>query len=124
MSEVRCPTILEEVEKFSSVANTLEKTFLLKLHIPDNLIYFNGHFDQYPVVPGVAQIDWAASYIQRLMDKKTFFIERIEALKFINPLRPDDTCWMELQWAVEKVKASFSLYNEKQKLTFGRFVIR
>ena len=123
MSEVRYPTILEEVEKLASTADTLAKTFILKLHIPDNLLYFNGHFDQYPVVPGVVQIGWAASILQRLMDRKTFFIERIEALKFINPLLPDDTCWMELQWSAEKGKASFRLYKEKQKLTFGRFVI-
>jgi len=124
MKEVRCPTILEEAEKISSTVDAAEKTFILKLHIPEKLLYFNGHFDQYPIVPGVAQISWAASNLQRLMAKKSFYIERIEALKFVNPLRPDDTCWMELQWSVEKGKASFRLYKEKQKLTLGRFVIR
>ena len=124
MKEVRCPTILEEAEKESSTADAEEKTFILKLYIPDNLLYFNGHFDQYPIVPGVAQIGWAASNFHRLMAKKSFYIERIEALKFINPLYPDDICWMELQWSAEKGKASFCLYNEKQKLTLGRFVIR
>jgi len=40
MKEVRCPTILEEAEKISSTVDAAEKTFILKLHIPENYAIF------------------------------------------------------------------------------------
>ena len=124
MNEVRSPEILEEVETLSSEPKTPGKRLTMKLHIPDDLIYLDGHFDQFPVVPGVTQIDWAATFLQHLMPGKNFCIERIEVLKFFKPLRPNDTCWMELEYSSEKGRANFSLYTEDWKLTSGRFVIR
>jgi hypothetical protein len=114
MNEVRSPEILEEVETLSSIPETPEKRLTMKLHIPDDLIYLDGHFDQFPVVPGVTQINWAATFLQHLMPGKKFF----------KPLRPNDTCWMELGYSSEKGRANFSLYTEDWKLTSGQFVIR
>ena len=44
MNEVRSPEILEEVETLSSEPETPGKRLTMKLHIPDDLIYLDGHF--------------------------------------------------------------------------------
>ncbi len=95
MNEVRSPEILEEVETLSSDPETPGKRLTMKLHIPDDLIYLDGHFDQFPVVPVVTQIDWAATFLQHLKPGKNFCIDLIDVLKFFKPLRPTYTGWVE-----------------------------
>lgn len=65
----------------------------------DKNTFFQGHFPEYPVVPGVvlveamAQAAGAAVVARKLLGEGTplFFLAHIDAVKFRRQVRPDDT---------------------------------
>ena len=112
------PRILEQTKVEEGGAAVLS----LKLHVPEDLIYCDGHFEEYPVVPGVAQVHWAAGQIGNLVPH-SFTLTTIEALKFHNPLLPGQNCLLELQHTPGTEKIAFHFHVEQRKTTSGRFVI-
>lgn len=52
-----------EIERHQAQTNHLE----IVLHLRADLFWFRGHFAVQPLLPGVAQIDWAMSYALNLL---------------------------------------------------------
>lgn len=60
---------------------------LLTLEVPERLIFLEGHFAEYPLVPGVVMVQWAIELAsERFGDQGEF--QGIERLKFKRVLRP------------------------------------
>ncbi|EYC51164.1 AMP-dependent synthetase [Hylemonella gracilis str. Niagara R] len=76
---------------------------LLALDIRADLAAFDGHFDGLPILPGVAQIDWAARlgrtcFAQALNTAQLAdHFSRIEVLKFQQPVLPGMQVQLRLQ---------------------------
>lgn len=68
---------------------------LLQLRVPRDLIWFEGHFPGFPILPGVVQLDWAAHFARRYFgfDATT---AGVSGLKFQNVIRPGDEPRLEL----------------------------
>ncbi|MDX9843052.1 MAG: AMP-binding protein [Aquabacterium sp.] len=69
---------------------------LASLDIHERLSVFKGHFDRAPILPGVAQLDWALMLGRASFDLPPHFV-RLEALKFVNPVTPGTTLYVSLQ---------------------------
>ncbi|WP_336777154.1 3-hydroxyacyl-ACP dehydratase FabZ family protein [Pantoea sp. USHLN256] len=79
----------------------------LRLHAAADLFWFRGHFPTLPILPGVAQLDWALHYgLTRLAPGKSF--ASIDNIKFQQPVPPDAELELQLQWQAEKSLLSFS----------------
>ncbi len=115
---VRVPQVLEKTSHEEEGSTVLS----LKFHVPENLLCCDGHFKDYPVVPGVAQVHWAADYIGDLV-RHSVALMAIESLKFYNPLLPGQNCLLELQHTSGTQKINFRFYAEQHKISSGRFVI-
>ncbi|WP_051218814.1 ApeI family dehydratase [Oceanobacter kriegii] len=61
----------------------------LDLQIPAQLRWFEGHFDDHPILPGVVQTDWAINLGQKYLNLQGEF-QGIKNLKFANPILPGD----------------------------------
>ncbi|MBK1612126.1 hypothetical protein CKO44_01410 [Rubrivivax gelatinosus] len=59
----------------------------LVLPLDPTLRVFDGHFPGAPILPGVAQIDWAATFGRQCFELPPRFL-RLEQLKFQRPLEP------------------------------------
>lgn len=78
---------------------------VLALDVHANLAAFDGHFDGLPILPGVAQIDWAARLGQacfalaqgRPAPTLASHFSRIEVLKFQQPILPGMQVQLHLQ---------------------------
>ena len=82
-------------------------TLTLRLHAAADLFWFRGHFPTLPILPGVAQLDWALHYgLSRLAIGKHF--RSIENIKFQQPVPPDAELELQLNWQEEKSLLSFS----------------
>ena len=77
----------------------------LLLFVPSTLPHFEGHFPEFPVLPGVLQIHWAALYGMRELNIKGHF-SGIKKLKFHRVILPNTE--LTLQVVAHNNKLDFS----------------
>lgn len=93
----------------------------LCLRVQADLLYFNGHFPEYPILPGVAQLAWAQSY------GKLFFpiiqpFTRMEVVKFKKIIHPGDTLTLKLNWNTDSGKLYFDYSSSADAHSSGRLL--
>lgn len=98
------PTILEQ--------SITDNTAKLLLKIDPVITYFDGHFNNYPILAGVAQIDWAIYYGKKLFVINGMF-SGMEVIKFQQPILPNMTILLTLTWDAQKQKLYFSYASEE-----------
>jgi acyl-coenzyme A synthetase/AMP-(fatty) acid ligase/3-hydroxymyristoyl/3-hydroxydecanoyl-(acyl carrier protein) dehydratase len=92
---------------------------LLELTVPADLLYFDGHFPNAPVLPGVAQLDWAIRYGRRYFDLPPDFRD-VAALKFQQVIRPGAVVHLELQHDPVKASLQFRYLSAAGQHASGR----
>jgi len=81
---------------------------VLTLHIPTDLDYFKGHFDQAPILAGVVQLHWAAEFAQQYLDIAPTDVMDIQVLKFQEMILPGHEVVLTLtKKSAEKVLFSY-----------------
>lgn len=75
----------------------------VRLAIPEDLFWFQGHFPVFPIVPGVALLSWVVHYAGRLVPGAP--LREAEQIKFMKPLRPGER--VELRLSVAEVPEGF-----------------
>ncbi|MDQ2164846.1 MULTISPECIES: ApeI family dehydratase [Vibrio] len=103
----RTPTLL--------CADTQPHTVNLTLRVDADIIDFSGHFEHFPLLPGVTQIDWALRYAREYLSVPTSF-QGMEVIKFQEPILPDMTVQLALSWDEEKQKLAFSYSSQREGL--------
>jgi acyl-coenzyme A synthetase/AMP-(fatty) acid ligase/3-hydroxymyristoyl/3-hydroxydecanoyl-(acyl carrier protein) dehydratase len=94
---------------------------LLEMRIDADLLYFDGHFDSTPVLPGVAQLNWAITLGRRYFALPQVF-SAVHALKFQQIIAPGSTIMLELQYEPSKGALHFRLYSDAGQHASGRIV--
>jgi len=79
----------------------------LCLLVEGDLFWFQGHFPAYPLLPGMAQLDWVMHYGGELLAPGWQF-SAIESIKFQRPILPGSTLRLKLAWQAEKDLLTFS----------------
>jgi acyl-coenzyme A synthetase/AMP-(fatty) acid ligase/3-hydroxymyristoyl/3-hydroxydecanoyl-(acyl carrier protein) dehydratase len=107
---------IEEIER-----NVDAQQVKLQLTIPADLFYFDGHFDQAPILPGVVQVDWAISIGRRYFDLPPVF-RAVNMLKFQQVIRPEQVVTLELNYDVAKETLGFRYTSSAGPHASGRVV--
>lgn len=111
-------TLLPLVE---SVRRT-DTRVILDLRIPADVLYFNGHFPDRPVLPGVAQVAWAHAFGNQHFDMPGDF-RGMEALKFHRFIEPGDSIRLTLSYNPDKRKLVFNYESDKGVHSSGRLLM-
>ncbi len=90
-----------------------------ELIVPQDLFYFNGHFPEAPVLPGVTQIHWAISLARPRLPLKPTFLG-IEALKFHRIIKPMTRLKLALQHQESSGKLQFTYTSDLGLHSHGR----
>lgn len=72
--------------------------------------YFDGHFDQFSLVPGVTQVHWAVMLAHRYLNTPLSVLS-VNNLKFTSPIRPNTRVMFSLTFDVEKMCLKVKLYS-------------
>jgi len=93
----------------------------LDLDIGPALLVFDGHFPQAPILPGVAQLDWAIRFGREAFPLPPHFL-RMEALKFQRVVRPGARIQLHLEWLAEKSALVFRYESAQGPHASGRAI--
>ncbi|MDX5630523.1 MULTISPECIES: hydroxymyristoyl-ACP dehydratase [unclassified Brenneria] len=74
-----------------------------------DLLWFKGHFHGLPLLPGVAQLDWALHYGVELLAPGWRF-SAVENIKFQQPILPGYALRLALAWHAGKQCLAFSYH--------------
>lgn len=94
-----------------------------ELWIGPDLYHFQGHFPGQPILPGVAQIDWAISLARQVFALPPQLL-RMEALKFQALIQPGTRLHLDLEWKPERQQLEFRAHSAagahaSARLVFG-----
>ena len=89
------------------------------LFLPENLIYFDGHFEDKPILPGVVQIHWAIELAYKHLKIEGEFIG-VDILKFKQIITPGYLVEIELVYDPIKGTLNFTYTSEQGNHSVGR----
>ena len=92
-----------------------------RVAVDASLAVFDGHFPDHPVLPGVAQVDWAIAWGRECFGVAGAFL-RLEALKFPLPVAPGARLDLEWRWDAATGVLRFELRSEQGVHSSGRAV--
>jgi len=93
----------------------------LELRIPEELVFFAGHFPDQPVLPGIVQIDWAVMLGRKYLRIPDDF-KGMEVVKFHEFIQPNDALELHLEYKAEKTRLYFTYDSAKGKHSSGRII--
>lgn len=91
------------------------------LDVVPGLRVFDGHFPEAPVLPGVAQLDWAIAFAGRCFALPPHF-RRAEQLKFQRPVLPPMQLELALEWRADTGQLAFRYSSARGVHSSGRLV--
>jgi 3-hydroxymyristoyl/3-hydroxydecanoyl-(acyl carrier protein) dehydratase len=94
----------------------------LSLHLPPELIHFDGHFPQAPVLPGVLQVGWALALAAPRL-RTSLQCREMESLKFQQLLRPCDEVELTLRLDAARGKLHFAYQLGGAHASSGRLCL-
>ena len=100
----------------------VEDVKFFKGRVPLDLVFFKGHFPQFPLVPGVIEVQWVIDKITEFFAEEKNIL-RIDNLKFQKFLRPNDELELMLKWNKEKSRMEFQLKTDNETCGKGLVVI-
>ena len=94
---------------------------LAAIALAPELVVFDGHFPGSPILPGVAQVDWAIAFARERFAMPPRFV-RMDGLKFSQPALPGMRLDLDLQWNAATATLQFEYRSEAGRHSGGRIV--
>jgi acyl-coenzyme A synthetase/AMP-(fatty) acid ligase/3-hydroxymyristoyl/3-hydroxydecanoyl-(acyl carrier protein) dehydratase len=91
----------------------------IEVRWPSHLHYFEGHFPNAPVLPGVAQVQWAIKIAREIFTMPTAF-HAMHGLKFQHVVFPNDVTLLKLHYDEHKHSLSFAYTSATRQHSSGR----
>jgi len=93
----------------------------LQLDVTRGLRVLGGHFPGMPVLPGIAQVDWAIAFAEQSFDVPPRFL-RAEVLKFQSPVIPPAQLELTLDWDDDRSALQFRYSSATGVHSTGRLL--
>ncbi len=90
----------------------------LTLFLPADLFQFKGHFPGQPILPGIAQVDWAARYSEKYIGHFGSY-SKLGQLKFSKLIEAEQTVTLKLRHVKNKRRIHFSYEVDKEVCSSG-----
>ena len=97
----------------------INNDLFLTLQVSEKLKYFQGHFKDFPILPGVVQLDWVIYFVKSILKLDGEF-NAIDVIKFKEPLFPNTEVNLSIKVFKEKNKIEFLFNNENSTFSSGK----
>lgn len=104
-------------------ADVSENKLTLHCFVSEDSIYFKGHFEKQPVLPGVVQVHWAQVFAKHYLGFNNVF-SHLEVIKFQRVIMPSEELEVKLLFDTQKLKLIFSYESEKGVHSSGRICFK
>ena len=91
----------------------------LTLHVHRDLRWFEGHFPQVALLPGVVQTSWVVAFARQYFSMPQQFCS-MSNMKFMRFIMPDTRVTLWLRYNAEKGELSFEYREREQICASGR----
>ncbi|WP_370980106.1 hypothetical protein [Agaribacterium sp. ZY112] len=93
--------------------------FSIDMQAPLDSLWFDGHFSDFQLLPGVAQLDWLIYTLEAIGVKGRFV--GFDRLKFTRPLTPGICFKLELNFHIKKqhLLVKFHLFDKQSSFAKG-----
>ncbi|MCF6442202.1 thioester dehydrase [Pseudoalteromonas luteoviolacea] len=98
-----------------------QQEVVLQLSITANAMYFQGHFPNAPVLPGVVLLDWAVQFAQRYFPFFSAPVMEVQALKFQKVVHPNSQVILNLNKSGGN-KVVFKYHSREGQYGTGRLL--
>ena len=95
----------------------LQDSWQYHLHIPEDLVFFHGHFDELALLPGVTQVKWVVELAREELGFSSS--TTISKLKFMRPIRPGQELMLLIK-CVNKGKIDFKYFDDSGVFSEGQ----
>jgi acyl-coenzyme A synthetase/AMP-(fatty) acid ligase/3-hydroxymyristoyl/3-hydroxydecanoyl-(acyl carrier protein) dehydratase len=96
-----------------------EREATLRIDIEADSPFFDGHFPQSPILPGVTQIEWAIVFGRELFPLPPVFL-RMDSIKFQQVIQPGSVVSLALEFSPERGSLSFKFTSDAGTHAGGR----
>lgn len=112
---MKYPEIIDKVEQKQEHEPT---NIILRLFIPVQIVFFQGHFPNAPILPGMVQVDWAIFFAHKFFKVRPEMFLHIEQLKFTAVIKPNITLFLALK--LENDTLTFKYFNDDVVYSMGK----
>ncbi|WP_395947725.1 hypothetical protein [Caedibacter taeniospiralis] len=109
---MRLPSILQSSLNINSEISQLK----LVLFFDPKLTFFKGHFNDAPILPGIAQADFVIEFAARFLEVDKTHITSIPQLKFSKVILPGMTLYLRIDKHEKRLVFS---YCDDQENTYS-----
>lgn len=90
----------------------------LRLNVAADLCYFEGHFPEVRLLPGVVQVTWAIEFGRALIPFEGRF-RALNAVKFMRVIQPDTIVTLDLDYEPASRELTFAFRLGAQECSNG-----
>lgn len=105
-----------------NISSNEVKTCTLEAYIDEGCFYFDGHFADFPLVPGFVELGFALDCASEYLDTTLESISKIQSVKFSSFLRPCDNARLELERSQNRLV--FTLYANDKICSSGKIELK
>ena len=114
-------SINEQIKPKFNLISKESDSLKASAYIDEGCFYFNGHFLNFPLVPGFVQLGFVFDVIKEHLQIHSESITQVESIKFTNFLRPCDMANLEIKIAPNNLY--FTLFANDKECANGRLKI-
>ncbi|HJH55220.1 hypothetical protein [Brachyspira hyodysenteriae] len=100
-----------------SIEEHTSDMFKVKVFIGEDLIYFNGHFEKFKLLPAIAQIKIIIDISKDIFHKE-LVVNKLLKLKFTDMILPNTNIFIECHLSDNII--SFKIYDDNKKYSDGK----
>jgi len=106
-----------------AVVDATALSVCLGINLKEHHFWFEGHFPEHPVLPGIVQLNWAGEVSRRLFAPSLRFTN-LQSVKFQNTIGPAATVELDISWCSDRQRALFRYRGDDTAYSSGRIHFR